>query len=120
MRRIVFALLALILAVACVSSTQPIIDEGPFVRRPFPDGVLSRKAIAYSGYRVGQSPDIQKYPSEAEIKEDLDLLVQGGWGFIRLFDAGVHAERTLKVIQANHLDLKVLLGVWISGGKAAA
>jgi exo-beta-1,3-glucanase (GH17 family) len=32
----------------------------------------------------------------------------------------VHAERVLAVIEARQLDLKVLLGVWISGGKATA
>lgn len=90
-----------------------------FVRRPLPDAMVVRRAIAYSGYREGENPDLQKYPSEAEIKQDLELLVRGGWGLIRLFDTGPHAERVLAVIRANHLDLKVMLGVWISGAKAA-
>jgi len=34
---------------------------------------------------------VQEYPSPAEIEEDLRLVVAGGWGFIRLFDAGPHA-----------------------------
>lgn len=92
--------------------------EGPFVRRSLPAAVLGRKAIAYSGYRTGQSPELQKFPSQAEIAEDLRLLVRGGWGFIRLFDAGPHAEGVLEVIEREGLDLKVLLGAWISGPAA--
>jgi len=92
--------------------------EGPFVRRPLPAEVLGRKAIAYSGYRTGQSPEIQKFPSQAELTEDLRLLVRGGWGFIRLFDSGPHAEGVLEVIKREGLDLKVLLGAWISGATA--
>src|SRR5215207_2817572 len=50
-------------------------------RRTIPADVLARRAVAYSGYRAGQSPDVQAYPSEAQIQEDLELLVRGGWGF---------------------------------------
>jgi exo-beta-1,3-glucanase (GH17 family) len=94
------------------------LPDQPFVRRTLPAEVLSRKAIAYSGYRTGQSPEIQAFPSQAEITEDLRLLVRGGWGFIRLFDAGPHAEGVLEAIKKERLDLKVLLGVWLSGAKA--
>src|SRR5262249_55197482 len=62
-------------------------------RRVIPDDVLSRKAICYSGYRRNQSPETRSYPSEQEIKEDLDLLTRGGWTFLRLFDCSPHAER---------------------------
>src|SRR5262249_40246215 len=84
-------------------------------RRTIPADVLSRRAICYSGYRAGQSPDAQVYPSEAEIKEDLQLLIRGNWTFLRLFDCSTHAERVLKVIEDNHFDLKVMQGVWIAG-----
>jgi len=104
---------ALLLAGACGAGTA-----GGFARRDIPDAVLARKAVAYSGYRTGQSPDLGKYPAETEIKQDLELLLRGGWGFIRLFDSGPHAERVLKVIADNRLDLKVMLGVWISGARA--
>src|SRR5262249_31068059 len=72
-----------------------------------------------SGYRAGQSPEESKYPSETEIKEDLDLLLAAGFSFLRLFDCSTHTERVLKVIADNHLDIRVASGVWISGGKAA-
>jgi exo-beta-1,3-glucanase (GH17 family) len=87
-------------------------------RRTIPDDVLARHAIGYSGYRGTQSPDAQSYPSEEEIKADLDLLVRGQWTLIRLWDCSTHAERVLKVIKDNGLDIKVLLGVWIAGAKA--
>jgi exo-beta-1,3-glucanase (GH17 family) len=91
------------------------INNGP---RAIPADVLARRAIAYSGYRAGQGPDVQVYPSEAQIKEDLQLLVRGHWTFIRLFDCSQHAARVLKVIHDNNFDIKVMSGVWIAGPKA--
>jgi exo-beta-1,3-glucanase (GH17 family) len=90
-------------------------DEG---HRLIPKSVLARRAICYSGYRTGQSPDAQSYPSEEQILEDLELVTQSGFGLIRLFDSSAHAERTLKVIKDNKLDIKATLGIWIAGGKA--
>jgi exo-beta-1,3-glucanase (GH17 family) len=116
MRALVLAL-ALAL-VGCASSPKPVAHEERFVRRAFPPGLFERHGICYSGYRVGQGPDEQRFPSDAEIAEDLDLLVRGGWRLIRLFDSGEHAERVLRVIRARRLDLKVFLGVWIAGARA--
>jgi len=117
--RIVAVALAVGLAACAAERQEPPVDDEPFVRRPLAAEVLARPAIAYSGYRRGQSPDVQEYPSPAEIEEDLRLVVAGGWGFIRLFDAGPHAERVLAVIREQQLDLKVLLGVWIAGNPRA-
>lgn len=102
-------------AAACGGSS----NSSPWVRRDLPDTVVARKAIAYSGYRTGQSPDLQTYPSEGEIKADLDLLIRGGWTLLRLFDSGPHAERVLKVIADHQLDVQVMLGVWIAGAPEA-
>ncbi len=87
-------------------------------RRCLPEDVLLRKGVAYSGYRKGEDPRTEKYPSEEEIKEDLDLLARGGWTLLRLFDSGVHGQRVLKVIRDHQFDMKVQLGVWIEGAKA--
>lgn len=84
--------------------------------RTLDDSIWARKAIAYSGYRDGQSPDDQIYPSEAEILQDLNLLVTKGFGLIRLYDTSIHGKRTLKVISDNNLDLKVMLGAYLYGG----
>jgi exo-beta-1,3-glucanase (GH17 family) len=74
----------------------------------FPEG----NAICYSGYRDGQSPDIEIYPSYDQVKEDL-LILQKNWGYLRLYDCTKHAETVLKVIQKEKLNFKVMLGVYI-------
>src|SRR5262249_54011581 len=58
------------------------------------------------------------YPTEAQIKEDMQLLLRGGWSLIRLFDCSPHAELVLKVIRDNAFDIKVHQGVWVAGKKA--
>ena len=42
------------------------------------------KAICYSGYREGQSPDTGIYPTYKEIYEDL-LILQNNWTYLRLY-----------------------------------
>ena len=69
-------------------------------------------AICYSGYRHGQSPDTQVYPSLAQIREDLGLLQQN-WRLLRLYDCSLHAERVLEVIRADGLDFQVMLGAYL-------
>jgi len=93
-------------------------DGGNSGMRIIPPDVLSRKALAYSGYRAGQSPETGVYPSEAQIKEDLQLLIRGGWTFLRLFDCSPHLTRVIKVIQDNSFDIKLLAGVNLFGPKA--
>lgn len=70
------------------------------------------KAICYSGYREGQSPDLQIYPSYEEIKEDL-ILLEKHWSYLRLYDCSIHADRVLQVIKDENLNLKVMLGAYI-------
>jgi exo-beta-1,3-glucanase (GH17 family) len=105
------------MAVSLFSCTEksPTADITREDLRPLPAEFSTLKPICYSGYRTGQSPGTEVYPSEAEILEDLNILIEGGWGLIRLYDCSTHGERVLKVIDDNNLDLKVLLGVWISG-----
>jgi exo-beta-1,3-glucanase (GH17 family) len=83
-------------------------------RRTIASGVLARRGISYSGYRENQAPG-GEVPTEAQITEDLQLIVKAGYGRIRLFDAGPHAERVLEVIEQESLDLKVQLGLWMIG-----
>ena len=70
-------------------------------------------AICYSGYREGQSPDRQLYPSVEQIREDLHLLARH-WQLIRLYDCSVHAERVLQVIHEDRLPLRVMLGAYLA------
>jgi exo-beta-1,3-glucanase (GH17 family) len=75
-------------------------------------GIAGGKAICYSGYRDGQSPELGIYPTYEQIKEDL-LLIQDHWTYLRLYDCSVHAETVLKVIDQEKLNFKVMLGAYI-------
>ena len=66
-------------------------------------------AICYSGYREGQDPRKEIFPSYEEIKEDL-LILATNWSYLRLYDCSQHAETTLEVIRNEKLDFKVMLG----------
>ena len=70
-------------------------------------------AICYSGYREGQSPGEQIFPSREEILEDL-LILQKNWSLLRLYDCSLHAERVLEVIETEQLPFKVLLGAYLA------
>ncbi|HEY2515997.1 MAG TPA: glycosyl hydrolase family 17 protein [Polyangiaceae bacterium] len=100
------------------TDASPWYDAGAPGQRAIPPDVLSRQAIGYSGYRDGQSPDTQTYPTEAQVKEDLQILIRGGWTFLRLFDCSPFAASVLKVIRDNGFDVKVMSGIWIAGDKA--
>src|SRR5271169_228681 len=76
-----------------------------------------KRAVCYSGFRHGQHPDRGQgavNPSDREILEDLQLLSQeGNFGLIRLYDSQANSEAVLRLIAANKLNLKVLLGAWL-------
>jgi exo-beta-1,3-glucanase (GH17 family) len=69
-------------------------------------------AICYSGYRDGQNPGEQTYPSLGEIREDLALL-RRNWQLLRLYDCSPHAERVLQVIEGDGLPFLVMLGAYL-------
>jgi exo-beta-1,3-glucanase (GH17 family) len=77
-----------------------------------PPGLGPGPAICYSGYRDGQSPNDQIFPSYDEVRQDLHIL-QRRWKLLRLYDSGPHAELVLEVIRREGLDLRVLAGVWL-------
>lgn len=68
------------------------------------------KAICYSGYRAGQSPQTDDFPSYDDILEDLQILAPH-WQYLRLYDCSQHALTVLQVIQDKNLDFKLMLGV---------
>ncbi len=69
-------------------------------------------AIAYSGYRDGQSPGSGVYPSQDQVAEDLRILARN-WRLIRVYGANRHGEDVLEVIRRENIDLKVMLGIWL-------
>lgn len=86
-----------------VSSIEVWMEE----KKAFPYG----KAICYSGYRRGQSPRENIFPSLEEIKEDLKILVDMGFAYIRMYDPNEHAQRVLQVITEEKLPLKCMVGM---------
>lgn len=73
-------------------------------------------AMSYSGYREGQHPDRGEganNPSDMEVLEDLQILVDNGYKLIRLYDAAENSQQTLRLIREHNLPVKVLLGMWL-------
>jgi exo-beta-1,3-glucanase (GH17 family) len=73
-------------------------------------------AVAYSGYRDGQSPDRGNGaagPSREQILQDLQILVEHGFSLIRMYDAGGNTATTLEIIRQEGLPIKILLGMWL-------
>lgn len=71
------------------------------------------RAICYSGFRQGQNPGLDIYPTYEEVKEDL-IILDEDWDYIRLYDPSQHAKTVLEVIQREQLELKVMLGVCLA------
>jgi len=74
-------------------------------------------ALCYSGYREGQRPDSDKFPSQAEILEDFKIL-EKHWGLIRTYGSDQHSRDVLEVIRREKIGLKVMLGAWLSAEPA--
>jgi exo-beta-1,3-glucanase (GH17 family) len=75
-------------------------------------------AIAYSGFRKGQHPDRGDgaiNPSDDEILEDLEILAKNStFPLIRVYDSDENSEAVLRLIKDHNIDIKVMLGIWIS------
>jgi len=76
------------------------------------------KGVAYSGFRHGQHPDRgdgAANPSETEILADLRIIARNSnFQLIRLYDSQANSAATLRLIQAHKIQLKVMLGAWLS------
>lgn len=68
------------------------------------------KAICYSGYRLGQSPSTA-VPTPEQIAEDLEILVNDGYRYLRMYDPNQHARLVLETIRAKNLPLKCMIGM---------
>jgi exo-beta-1,3-glucanase (GH17 family) len=104
----------LMLAVAGIGNAQ----EARSGFSQAPDALLEGEvmAVAYSGFREGQHPDRGDgavNPSDEEILEDLNILVDHGFALIRLYDVGENSVTTLELIRKHDLPIKVLLGIWL-------
>ena len=82
--------------------------------RPLSVDFTTRKAVNYSPFRSFNRDT--EVITKAMIKQDMDLLVAGGFKLIRLFDSSdMVAKQTLEVIRDNSLDIKVYLGAYLQG-----
>ncbi len=100
---LLLAFLGAALAPACIGTMEPV--------NPLSD-VWQGPAIAYSGYREGQSPGSGARPSQDQVEEDLRILARN-WRLIRVYAADRHGEDVLEVIRREKIDLKVMLGIWL-------
>lgn len=86
--------------------------------RPLTQEFISRKAINYSPYRTATTAEnrVNETITDAQVLQDLNLLKTAGIGMVRLFDSDEKvAQRVLRVISDNNLDIKVYLGMWMAG-----
>ncbi len=107
--------------VACggggVTSTTPS-PEAVFIKSPraLPAEYLARKAVAYSPFRSNNC-DTETITA-GMVKQDLDLLIQGNFRLIRLFDSSDKVSKlVLDVIVDNNMDMKVQLGAYVIPAK---
>jgi exo-beta-1,3-glucanase (GH17 family) len=71
------------------------------------------RAVCYSPFRHGQRPGGPN-PSEQEILEDLRILCrEGQFHLLRTYDADDTTETALRLIEAHHLKISVMLGAWL-------
>ena len=111
--------LMLIMLCASCGSGGNVPANGVGIKRPLATSVLQARTIAYSPYRTADRNT--ETITDAMIEQDLRLLVQAGFGVIRLFDASdAVAKKTLEVITAQSLPLKVMLGMYVNPNAEAA
>jgi exo-beta-1,3-glucanase (GH17 family) len=95
----------------------PGLAQAAHLRKTTPDLTVQKwygNAIDYSGYRVGQSPKTQVYPTHEQILEDLTILKKN-WNLILLYGGDQHSADVLDVIERHKLGIKVVLGLWLDG-----
>ena len=102
-----------------VTSTAPS-PEAMFIKSPraLPAEYLARKAVAYSPFRTNNRDT--ETVTAGMVKQDLDLLIQGNFRLIRLFDSSDKvAKLVLDVITdpSAPLDMKVQLGAYVNSFK---
>ncbi len=119
MKLIFFKLLVVVLLAGCSSGSDdhPATSTDGFARQS-PEALLANEvmAMSYSGFREGQHPDRGDgavNPSDAEILEDLNILLEHDFKLIRLYDSGENSVTTLELIRKHNLPIKVLLGMWL-------
>jgi exo-beta-1,3-glucanase (GH17 family) len=77
------------------------------------DGKWIGSGISYGPHRDGQTPNAGPQPTEAQILEDLRIMSRH-WGMIRMYGSRGSTEIVCRLIRAEKIPLKVMVGVWIA------
>lgn len=106
-----------IFSISCVKKDKAVPDKA--IQQSENDLLTGTyKAICYSGFREGQHPDRGQgavNPSKEEILEDLRILAEvEGFHLIRMYDSGENTQTVLELIAEYKIDMKVMLGIWLS------
>jgi len=114
------AILVLTLSACGGGGTTPVTDVTTTAGglRPLSVDFISRKAVNYSPFRTSLTNEdrVNEVITDAQVLQDLKLLKDAGFGMVRVFNSDEKvAQRVLRVIQDNGLDLKVYLGMWMAG-----
>jgi exo-beta-1,3-glucanase (GH17 family) len=109
------ALVAVVTLVGCGGGgSTPVTGVEVQKVRPLSADFTTRKAVNYSPFRTFNRDT--EVITKTMIKQDMDLLLAGGFKLIRLFDSSdMVAKQTLEVIRDNSLDIKVYLGAYLAG-----
>ena len=119
--RVATALVAAAVLVGCGGGGQ--VPFTGVTMRPLSPEFTSRKAVNYMPFRTAIDVNDRENEviTEAMVKQDLDLLLQAGFGLIRQFDCSDKvAKLTLQVIRTYNLNIKVQVGAYMQSGDDAA
>ena len=61
--------------------------------------IAHKPGICYSGFRCGQSPRENCFPTIEHVQQDLYLLSSLGFCHLRMYEPNTHAEMVLSLIQ---------------------
>ncbi len=89
---------------------------GDTPRRPFvavQDGKWIGAGVSYGPHRDGQTPNEGPQPTDEQILEDLRIMSRH-WGMIRMYASRGSTEKVCRLIRAEKIPLKVMVGVWIA------
>lgn len=78
-------------------------------------GAETFNCLSYEGYRPGESPLVDRFPTEAEMDQDLGLLA-GRTRAIRTY-AAIEGPTEIPALAHKH-GLKVWQGIWLGGDRA--
>lgn len=90
----------------------------PFTPRALPAVYLTGKAVNYSAYRAA-GPNAGEIPSVSDVRQDLNLLQNAGYGLLRMFGADAVADEILNTADTNNSTLLFQVGIFLEGAPAS-